>query len=275
MTSIGEQELTDQEVGDLIDLIYKFTGMTIAGSKRSLLQGRIRPRIRTLGLQSFSQYIDLVRNNKDEVQNFINQITTNETSFFRTPRVWNYFKSVFLPQWSAENKGKKLKIWSGAASSGEEIYSIAIQCHEHSLLFKDFDFHILGTDISTKVLGVAKAAQYAGKSIESLQKLHPEILKKYFVSEGGEFRIQLNLTNKVEFLVHNLLEPHKKSFDIVFLRNVLIYFDRSEQERILSHVANTLSERGKLIIGESESLTGLKTPFRFVEPLVYEKELGS
>lgn len=271
MGDIGIQELTEIQIKQVIGLIHKHTGMTVSDNKKSLIQGRIRPRMRALGLTTFAEYINYLEKNSAETQEFINRITTNETSFFRTPRLWEYFRSTFLPEWISANKGKKLNIWSGAASSGEEIYSTAMTCLEVSKLNQGFDFGILGTDISTQVLKVAERGCYSGKTIEGLAKSNPELLKRYFASTGDGYEVLPAIRSKVRFVPHNLLGAQKQLFDVVFLRNVLIYFETVEQETILNHVADALPVGGKLFIGESESLTGLKTTFKFVAPLVYEK----
>jgi chemotaxis protein methyltransferase CheR len=270
MTDKSSEELTDIELKTIIQLVHKHTGMTMTTNKKSLLQGRLRPRMRTLGLTTFAEYIRYLSDHRDETQDFINRITTNETSFFRTSRVWDYFQNEFLPKWQKENKGKKLRIWSGASSTGEEIYTIGICCHEFTLKFADFDYSILGTDISTNVLNQAKKGLYNGKSIDNLKNSNQKVFEKYFKQNDGAFTVSETVRSKIQFAPHNLLFPQPSTFDLVFLRNVLIYFEGAEQEKILSNVSQSLVDRGQLILGESESLTGIKTNFQFIAPLVYE-----
>jgi chemotaxis protein methyltransferase CheR len=271
MSVIDSHELSLVEVQELITLIHQYTGMTIGDSKKSLIQGRIRPRMRTLGLQAFNEYINYLKSHSSEIQEFINQITTNETSFFRTPRIWEYLEKVFLPEWKKSGGGKPLRIWSGAASSGEEIYSIAMTCCEWQKAHPGFEYSVLGTDISTQVLKVAEAGRYSGKSIEGLRKTYPHFLKKYFKETPEYCEVLPLLRSKVRFMQRNLLDAFDQHFDLVFLRNVLIYFERSEQQKILENAASTLPDGGRIILGESESLAGLETPFKFVSPLIYEK----
>ncbi len=264
-------ELNSEELEMIVQLVYKHTGMTMSQNKKVLLQGRIRPRLRNLGLSSFSEYIKYLEKNKNEVQEFINQVTTNETAFFRTKRIWNFFQNEYLPDWTSKNPRKKLKIWSGAASSGEEIYTIAMCCAEFSKKVPTFDYSILGTDISTQVLKFAELGVYQGKSIDSIRNHSIDLFEKYFLKTNeSEFQISNTLKQKVKFATHNLMHPQNSLFDLIFLRNVLIYFEPNEQEIILNYMSNALTPEGKIIIGESESLTGVKSRFRFFAAQIYE-----
>ncbi len=266
------QEMTDLEMKSIVEHIHRFTGMSIASNKKTMMQSRIRPRLRALGLKSYAEYIVYLDKNRNEVQEFVNQITTNETSFFRTNRVWDFFQQDFLPKWHKANVGKKLKIWSGAASSGEEIYTIAMCCADFSSRSPGFDFHITGTDISTAVLSVAEKGYYQGKSIEGLKHAHPDHFAKYFSVKGEGFVVSPLVRQKVSFSTHNLMTINPNKFDLIFLRNVLIYFEPKDQEAILSNVGKSLIDDGTIILGESESLTGLATPFHFSSPQVYCKK---
>lgn len=242
--------------------------------KRELLFGRIRPRLRELGLESCEQYVEYLQANESETQEFINLVTTNETLFFRTPIVWDYFRREFLPKWFAENPEGTLKVWSAAASSGEEACSIAMACEEFRILHPSFKFRIYGSDISTDVLEPAKAGQFRAKTTEELKKKHPELVSRYFREQpNGDYKVVAPLWANVEFTVHNLhRKPGKIQFyDIVFLRNVLIYFNDRDQELVLNNIYGSMKEGAMLILGESESLARLKTPYTFFRPLIYTK----
>lgn len=274
MSSIDLEVLDQVSLEKFLALVYKLTGISMGTNKKTLIQGRLRPRIRTLQLSSYGQYLEYLNSHKDEVQEFVNLVTTNETSFFRTQRVWDYFIKDFLPKWTVDNPQKTLKIWSGASSSGEEIYTIGICCEEHRLKNIGFNYQIIGTDISSEVLAVADIGKYSGRSIESFKTSNRQLFDKYMEQVEGVFRIKSEVRSKIRFNIHNLfqLPMERKNYDIIFLRNVLIYFDPKDQEKVLSNISKALVTDGILVIGESESLNNLNTPFKYKLPLVYEKQ---
>lgn len=261
-----EIELGPEEFKKILDLVHLWTGITLGESKKTLVQGRLRPRLKILGLTSYKDYFLYLQENKGEQQEFINLITTNETSFFRTNRVWDYFRTEFLEKWDQK---APLKIWSAASSTGEEAYSLAMSCEEHRLKKPSFDYEIFASDISSKVVNIAQKGEYAGRSIDSFKQTHPTLFNKFF----HEGKVERKLKEKIHFSTHNLFhQPFKKDyFDIVFLRNVLIYFELKDQERVLQNIALSLKKDGILIIGESESLNSMKTSFEYIKPLVYIK----
>ena len=248
----------------------------MASNKRTLLQGRLRPRIRTLGLSSYEQYFVYLTEHKSEIQTFINLVTTNETSFFRTQRVWDFFSKEFLPSWAERHRKEPLRIWSAAASSGEEVYTIAICCEEFRARNQSFSYQLLGTDISTNVLAIAEKGEYQGRSIDAFLSSNKQTFGKYLTPVGDAFRVADHVRGKIRFSTHNLFQqfPQANSFNIVFLRNVLIYFEPEDQEKVLQNVSRALLDNGTLVIGESESLSRLKTPFQFKSPLIYENRKG-
>jgi chemotaxis protein methyltransferase CheR len=276
MSWIDLEELDQPLLQKIIELVYKFTGITMGVGKKTLIQGRLRPRIRALGLVSYDQYIEYLNSHKDEVQEFVNLVTTNETSFFRTQRVWDFFVKEFLPLWVEQNPKKTLKIWSGAASSGEEIYTIGICCEEYLQKNPEFNYQIMGTDISSEVLATAEIGEYSGRSIESFKTTNRQIFDKYMEATEAGFRVKSNIRSKIRFGIHNLFQIpiERKIYDIIFLRNVLIYFEAKDQEKVLSNISKGLVNEGLLIIGESESLSSLQTPFKYRLPLIYEKVEG-
>jgi chemotaxis protein methyltransferase CheR len=272
VNSIEKLELDGPELEKIIMLVHKLTGISMGTNKKTLIQGRLRPRIRTLGLSNFENYLEYINANKNEIQEFINLVTTNETSFFRTQRVWEYFTKDFLPNWYKENPKKTLKIWSGASSSGEEVYTIGICCEEFRLKNPDFNYQIVGTDISSDVLKIAETGEYSGRSIENFKSNNRLLFDKFMISKGEVYSVHSDVKLKIRFGIHNLFSlPKEKAFyDIVFLRNVLIYFEPKDIEKVLSNISHGLIKQGILIIGESESLSSLKTPFKYKLPLVYE-----
>jgi chemotaxis protein methyltransferase CheR len=259
----------------LLSMVKIHTGITMEERKREMLFSRLRKRLRTLNFDSMEVYLDYMQTNPEEVQQFINLVTTNETLFFRTPVVWDYFQKTFLSEWYAAHRGETLKIWSAAASSGEEACSIAISCEEFKLHHPTFRYRIEGTDISTDVLGRAKSGVFKEKTLDELKTKFPTYFAKYFkeAADGTGFRLHDFICANMDFSVHNLQKrsPKQKYYDIVFLRNVLIYFNEADQELVLNNAHETLKNGGVLIVGESESLARLKTPFSFAQPLIYRR----
>jgi chemotaxis protein methyltransferase CheR len=266
-------EIDDAVLEKLLVIVHKLTGITMSVNKKNLIKGRLRPRMRELKLDSYESYLRYLEKTPNEVQAFINLITTNETSFFRTKRVWDFFESEFLPHWHSENPKKTLLFWSAAASSGEESYSAGICCEEFRLKNPNFNYQIYGSDISTEVLAKAEKGEYAGRSIASFKEDKLALFDKYLQLNGDVYRIRDQLRAKIRFFQHNLFKVHPQAnhFDIVFIRNVLIYFGQTDQEQVLANIYPALTAKGVLVIGESESLSSLKTEYKYKSPLIYEK----
>ncbi|WP_109125887.1 protein-glutamate O-methyltransferase CheR [Dyella sp. C11] len=260
----------------LLDKVRRHTGIHMADRKWTLLQGRLRRRLQALDLGRYRDYLAVLDSKPDEVGNFINLVTTNETSFFRTPRIWDHLWQQLLPEWFRQHRGATLQLWSAAASTGEEAYSLAMLCEEFRENHPTFKYQILATDIASHVLAVGKAGHYQGKSIEGLKRTKPEMLAKYFQASGDGYLVSPTLRSHVVFREHHL---HKRldgasRFDITLLRNVLIYFDEEGQCSVLENVRRAMSPGSTLIIGESESLTRLNVGFDFEQPLIYRRQDG-
>lgn len=263
-------EINEDTLKDLITLVFKHTGITMTERKKNLLQSRLRPRLRELGLKSYESYVDYLNQTPTEIEFFVDQVTTNETYFFRTPRVWDYLNKRFLPTWYQAHKGETLRVWSAASSSGEEIYSIAICLTEFQLLHPDFKFELFASDISKEILTSAQAGIYGERSVEGIKKYNPLWFDKYVIAKNGHWEVVERLKS-IKFFSHNLLQKsqHKDLFDLVFLRNVMIYFKDSEQAQILNQVRSSMKKNAPLVLGESESIARLTSDFKFEEPLVY------
>ena len=271
MDSEKKIDLDDRDLKRMLVLIHIRTGISMKENKKSLIQGRLRARMKELAMHSYQDYMERVENSQEEAQRFIDLVTTNETTFFRTQRVWDYFSSQFLPDWYANNQGKVLKIWSAASSSGEESYSIAMSCEEFRTKHKDFNYSIVGSDISANMVKRAEKGVYQGRNADGLEKSFPEYFKRYTVPTNDGITMVDHVRSKCRFFLNNLFVPKKiDQFDVVFLRNVLIYFESADQEIVLKNISVNLKKGGKLIIGESESLTGLTSDLTFIQPLVYE-----
>jgi chemotaxis protein methyltransferase CheR len=265
-------QLSEKCFAEIIKFVHELTGISIAKNRISMVEGRLRKRIAALNLQSYDDYLDLVRKDAPEQIQFTNLITTNETYFFRTPRVWEYIENKFLPNWFSRHPNKTLHIWSAAASSGEEAHSLGIICQNFKDKHPSFNYLIVGTDISQEMIQKCSEGRYTGKSIENFRKNRPDLFKKYMVSVDKEIYQALpEIRSHLRFRPHNLFKSYdnKDHFDLILIRNVLIYFKAEDQEKVLSNMSRALEDNGQIIIGESESLSHISTSFKHIEPLVY------
>lgn len=251
--------------------VRRHTGIVMADRKWTLLHGRLRRRLHALELSSYRDYLAVLDRSAEEVGHFIDLVTTNETSFFRTPRIWDYLWHGFLPAWHAAHPGGTLQVWSAAASTGEEVYSVAMLCEEFRERHPAFRYHILGTDIARRVLDIGRAGQYLGRNVDGLRRQRPAMLDKFFSTRDEVHTVLPALRAGVSFRSHNLYEPLAEAtrFDLVLLRNVLIYFDEAGQETALENVRQSMAERAVLLVGESESLSRIRTGFAYQQPLIY------
>lgn len=268
-------EMEQEVLIKVIAKIHLLTGITINAQKKTMIQSRLKKRMKKLEMNSYEEYMAFLNKDKQEEEHFINAVTTNETSFFRTPKIWDYFQKDFLPSWHAENPKKQLKLWSAAASSGEEAFSLAICCQEFQNKNPGFDYNIFATDISTEVLAEAQKGIYGNRSVEFFKKGHPQRFEQFFSAgpEEDTYLISSKLKSKVLFSTHNLFTVKKEQFHIIFLRNVLIYFVGEDQEKVLVNISKSLEEKkGILVIGESESLNRLNVPYDFQQACIYNKK---
>jgi chemotaxis protein methyltransferase CheR len=255
----------------LISLVRQHTGIAMNERKSVLLEGRLRPRMSALAMARYEDYLDLLRRGGPEVQVFIDMVTTNDTVFFRTPAVWAYIAQQFLPAWHAAHTDQCLRVWSAAAASGEEAYSMAMLCDQFQQRHPRFRYQIVATDINTAVLATGRAGRYTGRSVERFSASHPQLLQAYFKREADAICASAELKLHVQFSVHNLFAPMRAQapFDLILLRNVLIYFDEENQRRVLEQVQRQMAPGARLILGEQESITRLGTTLAFEQAHVY------
>lgn len=251
--------------------IYNHAGITLSDSKKPLVTSRLAKRLKHHGLFNFKDYYDLISNTKheDEQQIALNLLTTNETHFFREPKHFDFLKNNVLPK---HPKNKPFRVWSAACSSGEEPYTIAMILNEG---LKDTAWDVFGSDISTSVLNKAKLACYPISRAEEVPR--PYLLKYCLKGTGessGTMLIDRQLRQRVQYRKMNLLEPYPDTmgvFDIIFLRNVMIYFDIETKKSITKKMLPMLRTGGLLIISHSESLNGINSDFELVMPSIYQK----
>ncbi len=262
---------------NILVLVHKLIGITIAKNKKSMVQGRLRKRIVSLGLATYEDYYHLVVESKDEKSIFIDLLTTNETYFFRTPRIWKYIEEVYLPQWAQNNAGKTFQAWSAAASSGEEAHSLGIICQKFKEKNPLFNYQIWGSDISREMVSYCMKGEYQGKSIEAFKTSMPDVFQRFMkLNLETKYEVLPEIKKRLSFFEHNLFSPLRNSinFDLILVRNVFIYFTAVDQEVVLSKLWDKLDPEGILIIGESESLANLNCNFKKIDNLIYGKTEG-
>ena len=260
-------------------LVYDYSRINLGTDKQELVSARIGKRLRALNLPTITAYCDLLRrpDGEDELSNLIDVISTNHTFFFREPAHFDFVEKHIIPEVTAENSPHRrstFRIWSSASSSGAEVYSIAILLAEMSIGRPGWNWQLEATDISTRILKRAREAIYPQ---ESVAKMKPELIKKYFQKglgpQEGNYRVKTELGNKVTFRHLNLLGPpypFTEPFHAIFCRNVMIYFDRPTQEELVRRLTDRLVPGGYLLVGHSESLTGINHRLKMVKPAIYQ-----
>ncbi|OBY26664.1 chemotaxis protein CheR [Leisingera sp. JC1] len=264
--------MSDGDFSKLRAIVHRNTGITIGETRKTMLVSRLRRRLREVDEPSFASYISRLASDPAEMQELTNRVTTNETYFYRTPRVWDYFQDVFLPEFHARGENLRMRVWSAAASSGEEAHTIGTILEKQRLEKPGFDYSVLGTDVSSRVLDVAQTGVYNGRSIARFRKEKPDLFASHMKgSDADGYKAVPQIRARLKFKLHNLLEKlgGTSPFDVVFLRNVLIYFTDEDQEKILQHVRELIKPDGVLFIGESETLNNLRTGFEQLAPIIY------
>jgi chemotaxis protein methyltransferase CheR len=269
--------LTDKEFKFICQFTYEVAGIVLNDSKREMVYRRLTRIIRERKLSSFSDYCQILKKNIDQERTyFINAITTNLTSFFREQHHFDHLLKTELRQLIQKNvQTKKIRIWSSASSTGEEPYSISITVQEAIKSYlPHWDVKILATDIDSDVLAVGKAGVYDERRIEDI----PEKYKKTYFSKGTgtnatKVKVNKNTQHLLTFKQLNLLHewPMKGPFDIIFCRNVIIYFDRETQQDLFERYYELLVPGGLLILGHSENLGGYQKYFENVGRTMFRK----
>jgi chemotaxis protein methyltransferase CheR len=266
----------------LRDFIHDYCGIFFDDGSKFLLERRLNRRLEQHQLKSFEQYYHFLRYDRkreEEIVVLVDNLTTNETYFFRESAQLKAFSDEILPELRSRNAGKKsLRIWSAGCSTGEEPYTIAILLLESGNWWRDWQVEIMGSDINQRVLHTARKGMYKKGSHRATP---PDMLQKYFIEEGkGDFRIIDAVRQLVSFSYVNLLDPHKisliRDLDIIFCRNVIIYFDRNAKKKVIEIFYDKLQEGGYLLLGHSESLINISTSFTLrtlQNDMVYQKPI--
>lgn len=265
--------ITDSEFHRVVGYVKQTTGIDLS-EKRVLINGRLENYILRNGYHGFDEYMAKVEHDPagKEARNLINALTTNHTYFMREFEHMDFLRQEVLPKLKEKEAARKdLRIWSAASSTGEEPYTIAMVLQDFFSLDHGWDTKVLATDISTKVLQHAQKGKYLAEQIEPL----PEKWRRKFFTKLSEeeYQVKEELRNEVIFRQFNLMNPlpFKRPFHVVFLRNVMIYFDENTKLQLLRKIYDYLEPGGYLFIGTTEALNRKGTAFKYVEPSIYQK----
>lgn len=264
-------ELSPKQFERVSQIIYKLCGINLKGGKEALVRARLMKRLRALGMSDFNEYLRYLDSEygQEELFSMVDVITTNKTSFFREPAHFYFLKEKILPNL----KHKRLRFWTAACSSGEESFSLALLLREEIEDFDRRDILILGTDISRRMLEKAKQAVY---KMETLKDVPPHLLAKYFTKVSAEpplYQVNQIIRHSVRFAWLNLMDewPMKGLFNVIFCRNVMIYFDRPTQQKLINRLWDLIESGGFLFVGHSEGLSAITHNFKYVKPAIYQK----
>ncbi|HPW69950.1 MAG TPA: protein-glutamate O-methyltransferase [Deltaproteobacteria bacterium] len=270
-------DLSDKEFQLFQEIIYRETGIHMSDKKRKLIVARLSKRLRALNLSTFTEYYNYLNESPqadDEIVNLVNRVTTNKTDFFRERHHFDFLSRELYPRIIAESRAtgvRRLRIWSAGCSSGEEPYTLAMVTLDAFKGERGWDIKILATDLDTEVLQKAVTGVYPTQATSPVPK---EFLHKYFIRKGEYYEVGNALRSMVVFRKLNLMNeafPMKNPFDIIFCRNVIIYFDTKTKEELLKKFHRHLKAKGHIFIGHSESLMHMKDRFRYLKHTIYQK----
>jgi len=279
LQDIFNARMSDDDFNRLSDFIYKQSGIKMPEAKKIMLQSRLQKRLRELKITSFKEYAEYVFSDagqRNEIIHMLDVVSTNKTDFFREPVHFDFLNDTVLPDFMQSNRlNYNFKVWSAGCSSGEEPYTIAITLQEFKNKFPKFEYTITGTDISSQILQNAALAVYKEERIANIPL---ELKRKYFLRskdrEKRTVRVIKELRNKIAYYrlnfmneVYNLPDV----FDVIFCRNVLIYFNRETQEQVINKLCLKLKSGGYLFIGHSESILGMQVPLQQIKPTIFKR----
>lgn len=279
LSAIYKIQMPDSVFTRLSDFIYSQYGIKMPPAKKVMLQSRLQRRLKELKMTNYEQYCDFVFSKEGEAMELVHMIdvvTTNKTDFFREPTHFDFLNQTVLPEFIANRKNPgTLKIWSAGCSSGEEVYTLAIVISDFIEKHRKFDFSILGTDISTRILQKAVDAVYSDERVVNIPL---ETKRKYFLRSKDRqkptVRVIAELRKKTWYQRLNFMDakyPIHDVFDIIFCRNVLIYFDRATQQKVINELCKHLKTGGYFFLGHSESITGMQVPLVQLKPTIFMK----
>ena len=266
------ERFTNEDFLFLKEKIFQLAGIHLTEKKKDLVRSRVQSFLRKSKFKSVDELkVELQNSNPTVTQQFVNLLTTNKTDFFREPKHFDFLIYNLIPQWKKERK-TEIKIWCSASSTGEEPYTIAMVLHKH--LPKSVTFKILATDIDTQVLSKAQNGVYPNLKLHEIPEEYQAHLIDGKKKADGWFKIADDIHSKIAFKQHNLIEstyPGDEVFDVIFCRNVLIYFERRTINKLMEKLHLSLKHSGHLFIGHSESIPETQHLFEFIQPATFKK----
>jgi len=277
-SAVHDREFTfsTKDFDNVRSFILNETGITLSAGKKNMVYGRLSRRLRQTGMNTFKDYIEFAsQDNSEERVNFVNAITTNLTSFFREEHHFEFLKNTVIPHLMKKNAHtRKIRIWSAGCSTGEEPYSIAIALYESIPDIDNWDVKILATDLDTNVLAHGRAGVYDAERITGLNKTRTSTwFLKGKGQHAGSVRVDSRLKSLITFNQLNLMKewPMKGLFDLMFCRNVIIYFEKATQRVLFDRYAKLLVDDAHLFLGHSESLYKVSDKFELIGNTIYQK----
>ncbi|MCG8411946.1 MAG: hypothetical protein MI739_11755 [Bacteroidales bacterium] len=278
LNQIFNAKMSDSEFDKLSTFIFDQAGIKMPKVKKVMLQSRLQKRLRKLEITSFDAYIEYLfseKGQKEEIIHMLDVVSTNKTDFFREPVHFDFLKDQVLPEFIKKQNLDNIKIWSAGCSSGEEPYTVAMVLEEFSNEINSINYSLTGTDISSQILQKAALAVYKEERITNIPL---EIKRKYFLRSKDRnkktVRIIKKLRDKVKYKRLNFMADVynlNKEFDVIFCRNVLIYFNRETQEKVINKLCLKLKRNGYLFIGHSESIMGMDVPLKQIKPTIFKR----
>lgn len=272
-------KMSDKDFRRLSNFITEHAGIKLPDVKKVMLQSRLQKRLRELNMDNYKDYVDFVFSEEglqNEIIHMLDVVSTNKTDFFREPVHFEFLEKHVLPEYVRQFPvSRQMKLWSAGCSSGEEVYTIAITLSECKENFPGFDYRILGTDISTDILQRAINAVYKEEKVETVPvKLKKKYLLKSKDRKLKKVRVVSELRNKASFKRLNFMDTSyniAEEFDVIFCRNVLIYFNRDTQEKVINRLCTKLRKGGYFFIGHSESIMGMDVPLKQIKPTIFAR----
>jgi chemotaxis protein methyltransferase CheR len=267
--------MSDRELKEFSEFIYAELGIKITQTKKTMLQARLQRRLRVLNMKSYGQYLEYLQSLRGlevELPQMVDAVTTNTTSFFREPKHFEFLSQVVLPHWQKRNPNRTFSVWNAGCSSGEEPYTTAMVLMDYHERVGPMPFTILATDISTDILRKAARAVYEDEKIATIPV---EYRRKYLLRSKDKnkrlVRVIPELRAMVSFRRLNFMDnfEFREKMDLIFCRNVMIYFDRKTQHELVAKFCDHLETGGHLFIGHSESLAGADLPLKQIAPATY------
>lgn len=273
----GSFRMDEESFARLSQYVTQAYGVQLPATKRSLLESHLDEKVKGLGMRSYKEFVDFIFSNEGseaELVHVIDLITTHKTEFFREASHFHFLTQQFLPRFLEENNRSNLKIWSAGCSTGEEPYTLLMTLEEYKKVHPSLAYSLLASDISVRVIQTACHGEY---DIEKMETVPREMIHTYLQRDKCDpkrMRIKPQYRTKIQYkhinLMHDSYGLMKSDLDIIFCRNVLIYFEKNIQEQVILKFCSLLRPGGLLFLGHSESILGMDLPLRQVEPTVYQ-----